>query len=488
MPGGSAPARPLALWVPPFLFLVNFLVYYLSAQPLLDDPDVPWHLATGRYILDTGSIPNKDPWSFAADDTWYLLSWVWNLLLGLAEAAFGLFGVLVFCLALTAGLVSMLAWHLIRSGIGLSTVFFICLVSALCMLDFITARPHLSGYVLSFVFYLICHASRGKASVGSLFALPPLMLVWANTHGSFMAGFIVIAAFALEAFALRQFQWLRRLLVVWVSCFVLSLINPYGLEVSIGALKTLAGTAKGHTIEWLPFAFTASTGISAWLLLFIFSSNLRFARVPLADKYLVVAWLIACMMIMRNGPMFVLLSATYVARCLEDATADLREERPPSRFIHMMERIRPACLWALSIALVGVFCLVAERLPHQDKLLSPGADISDAIAYASEHYPDHRYLTDFNFGGQVIYRTMGTLPFMMDSRAATVYSEDTMADYIRFMYQQPGWSEGLARHGVNALMIANTQRFAQAYENGDFSDRWQLVFAGKVANVYIARP
>ncbi|NBO19287.1 MAG: hypothetical protein EBV03_08710, partial [Proteobacteria bacterium] len=89
---------------------------------------------------------------------------------------------------------------------------------------------------------------------------------------------------------------------------------------------------------------------------------------------------------------------------------------------------------------------------------------------------------------QVIYRTFGALPFMMDSRAGTVYSEEAILDYINFMYQTPGWQEGLHKYGVNALLISKKLRFSQAYENGEFHDSWQLVFAGKVANVYIARP
>lgn len=485
---GAAKARLPELWVPPLLFVITFIVYYLSTQALMDDPDVPWHLATGRLILETGRIPDKDPFSFAADQTWYLLSWVWNLLLGVTEKAFGVFGVLVGVLAMTAGLVSLLAWHLIRMRVSLSTVFFISMVAALCMQDFITARPHLAGYALAFVFYLICNGSRGKDRYGALLALPPLMLLWANTHGSFIAGFTVLGAFAAEAFASKQPAWLKRLLAVSAASFVLSLVNPYGLEVSIGALKTLAGTAKGHTVEWLPFAFTASTGISTWLVLFILSSNLRFAAAPLADKVLAVAWLLACMLIMRNGPIFVLLSAPYVAACVEAATADLREQRAESRFIRFMQRWEPCQLWLAAVVTVVVFALAAAQLPHEEKLLSESQSVSDAIDYAAEHYPEHRYLADFNYGGQVIYRTFGKLAFMMDSRAGTVYSEEAILDYINFMYLAPGWEEALRKYGINALLVAKNLRFSKAYENGEFHGQWQLVFAGKVANVYIARP
>lgn len=475
---------PSGRWVPPFLFFVLTLVYYFSAQPLMDDPDVPWHLATGRLLLDTGAVPLRDPWSFAADETWYLLSWIWNLLLGVVERAGGLFSVMMLTMAVPAALVAILAGHLLKVGVSLSTVCFIALVAGLSMQDFITARPHLSGYAFSLVFYLILDKSRAG---GRLWPLAPMMLVWANTHGSFMAGFVVLGAFGLEALALKQWGWLKKLMSCTLVCGALALINPYGLEVSIGALKTLAGVAKGHTIEWLPFNFTASAGISAWLALMLLSSNLRYVRAPVADKVLAVGWWLSCMMVMRNGPMFVLLSAPYVARCVDEAIAGWQTPRAPSPFALFMEKQKPARVWAAALSGVLVFSVAAAKMPHEDKIISPAMDVRDAIAYAKEHYPDKRFVTDFNFGGQVIYYAGGELKMMMDSRAGTVYSEDVMQAYIDFLYLKPGWEKAFAGLGVEALMISNTLKFAQAYENGDFRKGWQLVFAGAHANVYIAR-
>ena len=87
----------------PLTFLIVFIVYYLTATPLLDDSDVPWHLATGKLLLETHRVPTSDPWSFASNgQPWYLLSWVWDLFLGITERCFGLFGVLITVLAISA--------------------------------------------------------------------------------------------------------------------------------------------------------------------------------------------------------------------------------------------------------------------------------------------------------------------------------------------------------------------------------------------------
>ncbi len=482
-------ARSKDYWVAPLLFAINFIVYYITAQPLLDDSDVPWHLATGKLLLDTGHVPTTDPWSFASGgQPWYLLSWIWDAILGVVERGFGLFGVLVFVLMVSASLVSMLASHLVTMRVSLSAVFFTTMIGGLCILDFITARPHLAGYALAFIFYRLLYHSRGKNTYGPLLALPPLMLVWANTHGSFIAGFTVIAAYVVEAFVVKDWGWLKRLVFIGLACGLVATINPYGLEVTIGALKTLNGTARGFTIEWLPFTFSSSTGVSTWLVLFILASNLRFAKVPLADKLLAVMWLMATMFIIRNGAIFVLLSAPYLARCMDEATMDIREVRKPSKFVGFMEGRPLWQLWGAAVAAVLVFSAVASKIPHEDKMISETSSAFDAIDYAMEHYPDHKFLCNFNFGGQLIYRTMGKLPFMMDSRAGTVYPEQVIQDYLTFLFLKPGWEGVLKGYGVNGIIMYKTTNFSQTFDSGQFHDHWQLVFAGKAANVYIARP
>ena len=94
-------------WVVPAVFLLNFVTLYISAYPLLNDSDVPWHLAAGKLILETHRVPVTDPWSFAsAGAPWYLLSWVWDLVLGIIERASSVFGVLIFVLAFAAAVMA----------------------------------------------------------------------------------------------------------------------------------------------------------------------------------------------------------------------------------------------------------------------------------------------------------------------------------------------------------------------------------------------
>src|SRR5262249_111801 len=141
-------------WIVPLVFVASFIAFYLCAVPLLNDADVPWHLAAGKLLLDTRALPQYEPWSFVShNQPCFLLSWLWDLVLGIVEKISGLFGVLVFIIAIYAAVIATLTWRLLDLKLHPSAVCFTVLLAILCLQDFLTARPHLTGYVLAFVFH-----------------------------------------------------------------------------------------------------------------------------------------------------------------------------------------------------------------------------------------------------------------------------------------------------------------------------------------------
>lgn len=477
-----------ALWLPPLTFLISFLVLYFSAMPLLDDPDVPWHLATGSLLLETHRLPVIDPWSFSSEGApWYLLSWVWDVLLGIVESIGDTFGVFIFTITFAAGLLAFLASELQARDIALPAVLLTLLLATLCLLEFTSARPHLAGYALALVFHAILHRSRASGRYGTLLLLPPLMVLWANTHGSFIVGFTLLGVYVLEAWATGRIAWFERVTLITGACIILALANPYGFDVLTGALRTLDGAAQSFLIEWQPFVFGRSAGLSAWLLVIILAGDFRSSRVPLADKLISFIWLIAGLMITRNGAILVLLSAPFLASSLEALAQRFQAPQalPP---IAPATRQEARQMWAVFILAAIMVTAIAALSPHDWRLQSDKHSVRDAIDFALLHEPDRHYLTDFDYGGQVIYFAHDRLEFFMDSRSATAYDDQGMHDYLSFFLLRPHWEERLAARGVDALMVSNLSRFALAYADGQYQAHWKLVFAGKIANVYIARP
>ncbi len=475
------------LWVVPVVFLASVVALYRLAYPLLNDNDVPWHIAIGQMFMDTHHLPKTDPWAYGNQDhPWYILSWVWNLALGIVQKICGVFGVYVFTLSIGAALTAGITHRLLKRDIALPAVLMTTMLTSLCLLDYITARPQMAGYVLAFIYHGLLHKSRDDKGYRHLRWLPPLMLLWTNSHGSFMVGFIIMGAYAAEAWFAKRHDWLKRLILTGVACALLGLINPYGPTVIIAALLSFTSPATKYTAEWLPFCFGTSTGLSVWLVMVILASNLKGAKISVADKILAMGWFVATMFSIRNGAFFILMSAPYFATCLDEQTRDLRTPQPTSPLVTFMGKQQVKHVWGGCIVAFIVLYAIANALPHDEQIESEEYSIKDAIDFALKHYPDHHYLSDYNFGGQIIYHTQGKLSYFMDSRASTAYPYQAVEESMVFLKLGDGWEENLRKRHLNGLIVAKTTNFANSYDKGLYHDHWKLVFEGKRGNVYIA--
>src|SRR5438094_2698501 len=75
---------PLRRWLAPpftaFVFGLHLVVVLARPGGLLQDPGTGWHLVTGRYILETGTIPACDLFSFtAAGHEWINYCWLFEV-------------------------------------------------------------------------------------------------------------------------------------------------------------------------------------------------------------------------------------------------------------------------------------------------------------------------------------------------------------------------------------------------------------------------
>jgi len=71
------------------LALFTALASLRLATPIAD-PDLGWHLAAGRHILDTGTLPRVDSFSYvAAGRPWLVYSWLAEVLFAAIERASG---------------------------------------------------------------------------------------------------------------------------------------------------------------------------------------------------------------------------------------------------------------------------------------------------------------------------------------------------------------------------------------------------------------
>ena len=108
----------------------------------LSDNSFFWHLRTGEWILDHGTVPRHDVFSFTAPGTkWVAQSWLAELTYGGLNRTFGAFGIRVF-VGLVGAAVGVLAYRLaLRLCRSTLRAFAISAAALLCVFALWSERP-----------------------------------------------------------------------------------------------------------------------------------------------------------------------------------------------------------------------------------------------------------------------------------------------------------------------------------------------------------
>ncbi|HET7720459.1 MAG TPA: hypothetical protein VFK43_10865, partial [Acidimicrobiales bacterium] len=194
--------------------------WLMGLRPLADNSFFT-HLATGRVILDTGSVPSADAYTFTADgEPWVVQSWLASWLYGTVEALSGAAGLRVLVGLVMAGLVA-LAWRLTRDAASL--------LGRLALVGvFIGAGASLWGE-RPFMFGLLGLACVMLAAEGVLDPrfLVPIAWCWVNLHGSFPLGVAYLIVVAVGRHLDRGDGGLERAALSWfVPGILLGAIGP----------------------------------------------------------------------------------------------------------------------------------------------------------------------------------------------------------------------------------------------------------------------
>src|SRR5204863_1588431 len=83
-----------------------------------------------------------------------------------------------------------------------------------------------------------------------LWVLPPLFLIWANCHGGYFLGWVVLGAHCVESLARRERA--VRLWMVSAACVLASAANPNGFGTFRALLDYRARFMQSKLLGWAP--------------------------------------------------------------------------------------------------------------------------------------------------------------------------------------------------------------------------------------------
>ncbi len=276
--------------------LMVALGFLVGAHAIADNSFLT-HTATGRLILEMGTVPVRDPYSFTAKGApWTVQSWLASVVYALLTRGSAPWAIRAFNGLLTA-LVTGAVWSLTRPARApISRVLLTGITMAVGTL-FWQPRPLLFGLVALCAVLL---ALRGR------FPLPlliPTLWLWVNSHGSFPLALVTALAFAGGRYLDTRRLPRRELRVsAWVAVGIVSgVLSPVGLRLLWFPIRHLARRqALAHVMEWKPPTWTTFSE-QAFLLLALVTLVLAIRRrAPWRVVVPAVVFSIAALLAIRN--------------------------------------------------------------------------------------------------------------------------------------------------------------------------------------------
>jgi hypothetical protein len=234
MPRDEPPDRAHRLVDGALLSLMAATAFALGCQEL-SDSDVWWHVRTGQWIRENRSVPSVDLFTYtSADRPWIDLHWLFQATLAAAYSAGGVCGMIVMASAVCTA--ALLVGVSARGRGWPSWVVAACWLPALVVMS---ARfvPRPEAFSLLFLAAYLAVLRGANEAPRLAWVLPGVQVLWVNSHGLFVLGPVVLAAYLADAVAgpgpggiPRDGRWWAHVGGASVLAVAACLVNPYGLR------------------------------------------------------------------------------------------------------------------------------------------------------------------------------------------------------------------------------------------------------------------
>ncbi len=470
-------ASPLRGLLPLWIGVSIYLLFLLAGNRLLIDPDTMWQITVGQWILDHRAVPQTDVYSFTMyGQPWISTQWLAQVAYATAYAIAGWSGPVVLAASAIAATFALLANFLIRRFSESTTLVFIAAGLALSV-PHLLARPHVLALpvMVAWVGGLIAAADRRGAPS---FRLLPLMALWANLHGGFVFGLVLIAPIALDAVLSADASSRKPLALRWAAFALAALAagccTPYGWNSLLASQKILGlGAALPLIMEWKPADFGSVGAFEVCLLLGIGLALFRGITLPPIRIVLLLGLLHMALSQGRAAELLALLAplvlASPLAQQIGGAEVSNSTAAPPRRSV----------LFAgIAIALLaGTFAYASV---HRFEPHTRGSPVAAVVALKKLNLT--RVFNDYDFGGYLIAN--GVAPFI-DGRTE-LYGEKFFVDHnaASGLMKPENLFRLLEAYRIEATLM-RTQ--SAATKLLDHLDGWQKVYADDIATIHLRK-
>jgi hypothetical protein len=463
----------------------------------------------GEIIASSRAIPRTDLFSFtAAGQTFVVQNWLGEILYWFTYRLGGFpLLVCVNTLLLAAALLPILL--LCREATSNTRIAVLAsFVSSFVF--FGNMRPQVFSFVLFALFYWVLMGYKRGVRDG-LWVLPALMVLWVNLHGAFVLGLGLMLLFlAAETWrritnpAGEVLSWgrLRKLGLVFVTCFAATLVNPEFHRLYDYVRVVMSDPSSQQFVaEWQPPSIKSVQGVLSFYALFLLSIPLMMyarRRPDLTELCLFVGFGIFGLTASRNTIWFGIVMPPILAGQM--AAMDFHAISAFSRRFGFrgngIGSPRPGQAAArlnsvIAAGALGVVVLVSPWVHpalYSVSLLERQTPVG-AMDYIEKNSIRGNIFHPQIFGDYLIWRLYPRQRSFFDGRVH-LFGEDFVRDYRMLPYDK-GWEERLRKYDIRYLLLSKDpgqEDSAELIRKAGHSDRWTQLFDDDVSVLFALQP
>jgi len=464
------------------LFL-NFLAFFYKSFFVLD-PDLGWHLRLGEHILRFG-IPKNDPLSYTMPTYRFIdHEWLTNILLFLIHKHVGFIGLALFFSIITTTALFFLFKNKTKNK-EVIYGWFLFLIGSI-FLSYVGIRPQVISWFFTAIFISILR-KKGKI----LLLLPPLMILWANLHGGFFIGLVLIAIFITGDIVCCKTY--KKLLLIFFITFLASFINPYGHLLWGEVWIQLSDTSLRWKIgEWMPAFLYFDIAYWGYITLSLALILKNKKKIYFTDILLYFIFGLAGIMSIRNIPLWIIVSVYPIKKAINLLFDEIKQFNNEGK-----RRLKIVLIWLRVI----LFILIIFQLTilflsidgFSEKIFYP----QKALEYLKKVSPAGRVFTLYGWGGYYAWRNPdkkvfidGRMPSWKRNTAPQGESRDAIGEYKLIILGKTPPRELKKKYGVDYILcssdIIKKRIFSSPSECGLLKKSPQLrkIYSDNTATIY----
>lgn len=465
------------------------LCAWMVRQPLWHT-DLWGHLAYGRLISRSGRLPVAEPFlPFSSDAPLVDTAWLSQL------AGYSLFRLggpallqWTYALLVTAAAAAVLVPAVRRGDRLLPRLAAAGVFLAVGWQQLAIVRPQLVG--LACFAGLLALVDRPVRSRTARAGLVVMFALWANLHGSFVMGLLLLVTCVLGRTvdrwrrtghwtSLKRDRTWRVLVEYLVLATLAVMVTPYGTGLPEAVLEISRHPNLKDLVEWQPLGLEQSQArIMIVAVLFVLVVLWRSSRRVTSSECLLFLGLgVAAVVTSRMITWWAPVVAWLVARHLSDRR---RSGRPPA--CHLAWTAVTALAVGLAIVMTPATWSLLRGQHELGRAVSRETPVA-AVEWLKRHPPQGPVFNLYEWGDYLVWAGIPEVQPLVNSHAHLL-STSLWQDYLAVIDVEPGWQATLDQYGVETVLLDH-RRLRGLAASLEADSSWRSVYRDAHAEIWL---